>query len=65
MEVSPSLNRKRDYACTMGSSVYHSTFEQDNTSMMSRRVESIIGSLDEYAMLAVLVFDLFYLAILF
>jgi hypothetical protein len=40
----PSLNRQRDYACTMGSSSYHSIFEQDNISMMIKRVESILVS---------------------
>jgi hypothetical protein len=47
MEVPSSLNRQRDYACTMGSSSYHSIFEQDNISTMSRRVESILTSQDE------------------
>jgi hypothetical protein len=47
MEVSPSLNRQKDYICTTSSSSYYSIFEQDNKSMMSRRVESILASLDE------------------
>jgi hypothetical protein len=41
------MNRQRDYACTMCSSLYHSIFEQDNTSTMSRLVESILASHDE------------------
>jgi hypothetical protein len=46
MEVSPSLNRQRDYVCTTGLLSYHSTFEQDNILTMSRRMESIVASLE-------------------
>jgi hypothetical protein len=42
-----SLNRQMDYAYTMGSSSYHSIFEHDNISTMSRWVESILASQDE------------------
>jgi hypothetical protein len=31
----------------MGSSLYRPTFEQDNTSTMSRQMEGILASLDE------------------
>jgi hypothetical protein len=47
MEVPLSLDRQRDSACTMGSSSYRSTFEQDNISTMSRWIEGILASLDE------------------
>jgi hypothetical protein len=47
MEVPPSLNRQRDYACTMGSSSYHSIFEQNIILTMSRLVESMLVSQDE------------------
>jgi hypothetical protein len=45
MQVPPSLNRQKDYACSTGSSLYHSTFEQDNISTISRQAESILTSL--------------------
>jgi hypothetical protein len=44
MEMPPSLDRQRDYTCTMNSSLYHSIFEQDNITMMSKRVESTLAS---------------------
>jgi hypothetical protein len=49
----------------MGSLLYHSIFDQDNISMLSRRVESILASQDEYVMLVALPFGSFYLAVLF
>jgi hypothetical protein len=63
--VPPRLNRQRDYACTMGSSSYHSIFAQDNMLTMSKRVESILASQDEYAMLDASPFGPFYSAVLF
>jgi hypothetical protein len=45
MEVSPSLNRQRDYTCTTSSLSYHSTFEQVNITIMSSQAESILSSL--------------------
>jgi hypothetical protein len=67
MEVPPSLNRQRDYVCTMGSSSYHSTFEHDNISTLSRWAESMMALLemDEYAMLVAPHFGPFYLTVLF
>jgi hypothetical protein len=47
MGVPSSLNRQRDYACTMGSSPYHYISEQDNASTMNRWVESMLTLLDE------------------
>jgi hypothetical protein len=47
MGVYPSLNRQREYACTMGSSSYDSISEQDNASTMNRWVESMLALLDE------------------
>jgi hypothetical protein len=44
MEVPPSLDKQRDYKCTMDSSSYHSIFEQDNILTMSKRVESSVVS---------------------
>jgi hypothetical protein len=38
------MDRQRDYTCTMDSSSYHSMFEQDNISTMSKRVESTLVS---------------------
>jgi hypothetical protein len=65
MEVSPSLNRQRDCTCTMDSSSYHSIFEQDNISMMNKRVESTLVSYDEQTMLVVSPFGPFYSAVSF
>jgi hypothetical protein len=65
MEVPPSLNRQKEYTHTMGSSSYHSIFEQDNISTISRRVENILASQDEYAMLVASPFEPFCSGVLF
>jgi hypothetical protein len=44
MEVHPSLDRQRDYTCSMDSSSYHSIFEQDNMLTINKRVESTLVS---------------------
>jgi hypothetical protein len=65
MEVPLSLDRQRDYTCTLDSSSYHSIFEQDNIPTMNKRVESTLVSYDEHAMLVVSPFGPFCSAVSF
>jgi hypothetical protein len=58
-----SLNKQMNDTCNMGSLPHYPMFEQENISVMNRRVQSTMATLDEYEILVASPFGPFYSAV--